>query len=209
MRKKGRGSRRAVTRGNWLVRFARGIRPDRNPLRRGSDRLETLLLAGSIVTVAVGAPFAVSAAAEASHAAAVRAQAVERTTRHEVKGVLLQQATDSGDGYTADSQVLAQATWRAPDGSPRTGQVMAASGAPKGSPILIWTDSSGHLTGPPLTESQIAGQADLAAAAAAGGLVVLVLCESVIIRRLLERRRIAAWDADWAVTEPMWNRQKW
>lgn len=123
--------------------------------------------------------------------------------------MLLQEAADAGNGYTADSQVLAQATWRAPDGSPRTGQVMATSGAPKGSPTLIWTDSSGHLTGPPLTESQIAGQADLAGAAAAGGLAVLVLCESVIIRRLLDRRRMAAWDADWTVTEPMWNRQKW
>jgi hypothetical protein len=209
MRKKSQGSRRAVTRGNGLVRFARGVRPDRNPLRRANDRLETLLLAGSIVTVAVGAPFAVPAAAAASHAAAVRTQAIERATRHEITGVLLQQATDTGDGYSADSQVLAQATWRAPDGSPRTGQVMATSGASKGSPIRIWTDPSGHLTGPPLTESQIAGQADLAGSAAAGGLVLLVLCESVIIRRLLDRRRIAAWDADWAVTEPMWNRQKW
>jgi hypothetical protein len=167
------------------------------------------LVAGSIVTVAAGAPFAVPAAAAASHAAAVRAQATERGTRHEVRGVLTQEADDSGDGYTAGSQVLAQATWRAPDGSLRTGQVMATSGAPKGSAILIWTDPSGHLTGPPLTQSQIAGQADLAGSAAAGGLLVLVLCESVLIRRLLERRRMAAWDADWAVTEPMWNRQKW
>jgi hypothetical protein len=29
------------------------------------------------------------------------------------------------------------------------------------------------------------------------------------IRQLLNRRRMAAWEADWSVTEPAWNRQRW
>lgn len=184
------------------------MRPDRNPLRRASDRLEAFLLAGSIMTALAAAPFAVPAAAAASHNAAASAQAAERATRHQVRAVLLQRAAEAGDGYATDSQVLAQASWRAPDGTPRGGQVMAPAGATKGSPVLVWTDPAGRLAGPPLSDGQIAGQADLAGVAAAGGLVLLVLCEAVIIRRTLDRRRMAAWDADWAVTARMWNRRE-
>lgn len=208
--KKGRGARPAAARGNGgLVRFVRRVRPDRNPLRRTADRLETFLLAGSIAAAAVAAPFAVPAAATASHAAAVSAQIAERATRHEITAVLQDRAPDVGDGYSPDSTVLVQATWRAPDGTIHAGQVMAPAGAPDGGPVLIWIDRTGHLTGPPLATSQIAGQADLAGAAAAGGLTVLVLCETLIIRRVFDRRRMTAWDKDWAVTAPVWNRQSW
>jgi hypothetical protein len=208
--KKGRGARPAAARGNGgFVRFVRRVRPDRNPLRRTTDRLETFLLAGSIVAAAVAAPFAVPAAAAASHAAALSAQTAERATRHEITAVLQDRAPDVGDGYSPDSQVLVRATWRAPDGTLHSGQVMAPEGTADGSPVPIWTDRAGHLTGPPLATSQIAGQADLAGVAAAGGLTVLVLCETLIIRRVFDRRRMTAWDADWAVTAPVWNRQRW
>src|ERR1700753_1798194 len=38
--------------GPWLGRQVRGLRPDRNPLRRGTDRLETCLLAGLLAAAA-------------------------------------------------------------------------------------------------------------------------------------------------------------
>lgn len=205
--KMGRG--RAVSRGNALARFARGLRPDRNPLRRTSDRLETYLLSGAIVAAAAAAPFAVPAAAAAGHAAAARAQAAQEAARHQVSAVLLQRAADAGNGYAPGSQVLVQAAWRAPDGTPRTGQVMAPAGATKGTSVLVWTGPAGNMTGAPLSDNQITGQADLAGASAAGALALLVLCEGVAIRRIMDRRRMAAWDADWSVTEPMWNRQSW
>lgn len=198
-----------MPRGNWLVRLARGMRPDNNPVRRRSDRLETFLFAGSIVVAAAAAPFAVPAAADASHDAAVHAQALERTTTHEVRAILLQRAADGGNGYAPASQVLAQASWPAPGGVMRSGMVTAQAGAAKGSSVLIWTDPKGNLTGPPLDAGQITGQADLAGAAAAGGLALLLLTETVLVRRILDRRRMSAWDADWAVTEPQWNRQRW
>lgn len=200
-----------MSRDNWLARFLRGVRPDRNPLRRRSDKLETFLLAGSIVAVAAAGPFVVPAVAGASHAAAVRSQAAERATRHEIKADLLQQAADGGDGYSSATQVLARAQWRAPDGAIRSGVVTAPGGAAKGSAVPIWTDAQGNLTGPPLDAGQIAGQADLAGVAAAGGLAILLLSETVVIRRILERRRLRDWDDDWAVIEPQWTKrhQRW
>jgi hypothetical protein len=29
------------------------------------------------------------------------------------------------------------------------------------------------------------------------------------VRRVFNRRRMAAWDADWVVTARVWNRQRW
>lgn len=205
------GRKRAISRNSWLARFARGMRLDRNPVRRTSDKVETFLITGSIVAAAAVAPFVIPAAAGASHAAAVRSQGIQRTTRHEIKAQLLQRAADGGDGYSSATQVLARAEWRAPDGAIRFGVVTAPGGAPKGTLVAIWIDARGNLTGPPLDAGQVAGQSDLAGAAAAGGLALLLLTETVAIRRILDRRRMKDWDAEWAVTEPHWTRrhQRW
>jgi hypothetical protein len=47
-----------VFQGRWLCRVVRGARPDQNPLRRGTDRLEAYLLAGLFATAAAAAPLA-------------------------------------------------------------------------------------------------------------------------------------------------------
>ncbi|MBO0806146.1 MAG: hypothetical protein J2P25_24120 [Nocardiopsaceae bacterium] len=166
-----------------------------------------LLLAGTISAAAAVAPFAIPAASGAVHAVAAGTQATERASRHRVNAVLLQGASDSG-GYSQNARVPTMATWRAPDGATRTGDVSAPAGTPKGGSVRVWTDSAGHLTSAPLTNSEIAGQADLAGVAAAGGLAMLVLYEMLIVRLILDRRRMAEWDADWALTEPTWSHQR-
>ncbi|MBO0821504.1 MAG: hypothetical protein J2P26_11725 [Nocardiopsaceae bacterium] len=168
--------------------------------------METYLIFGAIVTAIAAGPFAVPAAAGASHAAAASAQAEQEATRHQASAVLLQRAADGGKSYSAGSQVLARAAWRAPDGAPRTGQVMAQAGAAQGSSVRVWTDQAGHLTSPPLTSGQIESQADLAGAATGIALALLALGESLIIQRAMDRRRMAEWDAEWSATEPSWNR---
>ena len=60
--------------GCWLLRAVRGARPDRNPLRRGMDRLETCLLVGLLAAMAVLTPFAARLAGHASYAAALQAR---------------------------------------------------------------------------------------------------------------------------------------
>ena len=41
------------------------------------------------------------------------------------------------------------------------------------------------------------------------GIAVLCLCGAGVVRYVMNRRRMAAWDADWAVTARAWNRQRW
>jgi hypothetical protein len=47
---------------SWLARLLRGRRLDRNPLRRGSDRAETVVLAALLAAFLAAAPFAAQAA---------------------------------------------------------------------------------------------------------------------------------------------------
>lgn len=203
------GARAARRQARWSCRVLRGLWPDRNPLRRSYDRLETYLLAGLFAATAAAAPFAARAASGAAYAAALHAQQVKLASTHQVRARLTQAAGSANILYSLSGAVPAEATWRSVNGVRRTGQVMAPSGSAKGSTVLIWADAAGNLVTPPPLASQVAGQGQLAAFAAIAGLGVLYLCEAAIVRRALNRRRMAAWDADWAVTARAWNRQSW
>lgn len=195
--------------GNWLGRVIRGMRPDRNPLRRKSDRIETFVLAGSLAAAIAAAPFAAHLAGEAGYAAARHAERSELSSSHEVKAVLLRSAGGTTTGYSLQSAFPAQVRWTGPGGRIHAGQVMVPVAMRKGATIDIWVDAAGRVITPPLQPAQVAGQADLAATGAIAGLALLYICEAVVVRQLLNRRRLAAWDAEWAVTEPTWNRQRW
>ena len=195
--------------GRWPGRLVRGLRPDRNPLRRTSDRVETYLLAGLFVAAAAGAPFATQAASQAAYSGALRTEQAQLATRHLVPAVLTQTAGNGTSAYTLSTEVPVPATWTSSAGVRRTGMILALEGSPKGSSVSIWTDAHGDLTSPPLQPAQVAGQADMAALGTVIGIAVLYLCEAGVVRYVVNRRRLAAWDADWAVTAPAWNRQRW
>ena len=187
----------------------RGLRPDRNPLRRTLDRVETYLLAGLLVATLAGAPFAAQAASHAAYAGALRTEQAQLATRHQTRAVLTQPAGDTDSTYTLSTEVPVQATWTSATGVRQTGEILALAGSPKGTTVSIWTDAQGNPTTAPLLPSQVAGQADVAALAAIFAVAVLYLCATVVLRYSMYRRRMAAWDADWVVTAQAWNRQRW
>jgi len=47
-------------------------------------------------------------------------------------------------------------------------------------------------------------QATLGGVLAVAGLTLLVIVSALAIRRTLDRRRMAAWDAEWSATGPHW-----
>lgn len=196
------------TQGQWLYRTVRGFRPDRNPLRRRMDRLETYLLAGLFLASAVGAPFAAQAASQAAYAGALHAQQAEFAARHQVSAKLTAPAGPSVSGYALQADVPAKASWTSVTGVPGSGEVLAPPGSPKGTKVTVWTDNAGNLVSPPLADSQVSGQRDMAAVAAVAGVGVLFLAEATLVRHVIYRRRMAAWDADWLVTERMWHRHQ-
>jgi hypothetical protein len=182
---------------SWLGRLLRGRRLDRNPVRRGSDRAETVVLGVLLAAFLAGAPFAAHAAGSWTYATSAREAQVQRVVYHQVPATLLQAATPSG---IIGGGAEAQARWKAPDGHVRTGEVFGLSVAPAGSTIMIWVNQSGQVTDSPLQHSQVTVRTDIARVLAVAVLAIALMVVGWAARWALDRRRLAGWDAEWLAT---------
>jgi hypothetical protein len=186
-----------------LGRFARGLRFDRNPLRRATDRAETVLLAVIVAAFLIGAPLAALATGAWLHGIAQREQLAQEASRHQVRAVVLAVTVPPAGNELFPWQ--AQARWRAPDGREVTQEVPVPSDTAVGGTLQVWTDRTGNSTTAPLLDSQVADQT-------LSGEVLGILAPAVVLTlagtlalRVLNRRRMAAWDADWQTTGPRWT----
>jgi len=195
------GTRRRKIRVTRTGRFVRGRRPDRNPLRRASDRLETAVLAMLAITFLAAAPFAALASGSWTLARAHQAQLAEQASSYQVPARVLE--LESLGGAYGDPQ--AQARWTAHDGKVITGEIIVPLGTTSGSTQWLWTTSDGQVTDPPLQDSQVTGQAYVAGAFSVFTLAVLLTITGLVARRTLDRRRMAAWDTEWRATGPHWT----
>lgn len=197
--------RRWRARGAWLPRLVRRWRPDGNPLRRTSDRMEAALLAILIAAFLCGAPLAGIAAGRAAAASSMRAEHAQAGW-HQVAAVLLQQAPGKSDPlFQAPLEPMVPARWKAPDGTLRTGEIYAPKGAAAGSTVFVWTDRSGRLTALPLQRGAVVEDVALAASLATMAVAVVLAVLGLLTRWVLDRRRLAAWDARWRATGPQWT----
>ena len=197
---------RHIVRTCWLSRVLRGRRLDRNPLRRGCDRAETVVLGALLAAFLASAPFAAHAMGNWAYRLSAREAQAQLAALHQVPATLLQAAASSpaypeAGGYAP----VVDARWRAPDGQVRTGKLLVPVGATAGSTVLVWTDLTGQLADAPMTPADLVSRAQLAAEGAVGGLTVAFLVAGWVIRRFLDRRRLAAWDADWLANGPRWS----
>lgn len=189
-----------------LARVIRRWRLDHNPLRRGSDRAETVLL-GALIAGFLGiVPFAAHAAGNWAYAASAREARAQRAVLRQVPATLLQTPAHvtsyPGGGY---APVGVDASWRAPDGQVRTGVLVPPPRAAAGSTVPVWVGLAGRLAAPPLRRAQAVTRAHLAEGAAIGALAVALIVACWLARRVLDYCRMAAWDADWLATAPQWR----
>ena len=190
-----------------LARLARWLGIDRNPLRRGTDRVEAALRLVMILLMVVAVPAAAVAAGRwADHYALHKAQA-QMAADHQVTAVLLRDAPAIGvpDPYTSVQTAWVPARWQPPGQPPRTGEVLALVGARKGSTVRTWLDPSGAITDPPLNHRIIVGDVWLAVMATCLVSWLLLLVTGVLVRRGLDRRRLRAWEAEWRASGPLWS----
>jgi hypothetical protein len=189
----------------WLGRLLRGWRLDRNPLRRKSDRAETVVLGILLAVFLAGAPFAAHAVGGRVYISTERQAQAQQATLHHVPATLLQ-AAPSSDAYAGQDAVPAvSARWRAPDGQARTGSVYVPGGAAAGSKVLVWIDQSGQQTAPPLGPGQITDRVQLAEEFTVIALAVALVIVGGLVHRRLNARRLAGWDADWPAYGPRWS----
>jgi hypothetical protein len=190
-----------------LARLARWLGFDRNPLRRGTDRVEAALRVVLILLIMVAVPIAAVVVGRwADHDALHRAQA-QRAADRQVTAVLLEDSPATGvpDPYTNVQTAWVTARWQPPGQPPRTGQVLALTGAHKGSTVRTWVDPSGAVTEPPLDHRIVVGDVWLAVMTTCFMSSLLLLAAGVLARRVLDRRRLRAWEAEWRASGPLWS----
>jgi hypothetical protein len=195
----------SVFRWSAPVRWARGLLPDHNPLRRRVDRLRAAITLCLLLAFLAGAPLLGLLAGRAADQAGLASQRTEQADWHPVTAVLLVRSpiphTIRGTGIGTP----VRARWTAPDGRIRTGLVYAPPGARIGSRLRIWVTLGGRLASRPLQGFQVTDRADLAGLGAAAGFGVVLLIGGIEASRWLHRRSLAAWDARWRATAPQWT----
>jgi hypothetical protein len=97
------------------------------------------------------------------------------------------------------------ARWTAADGSVRTGAILVSTSAAAGTVVPVWTDRAGNLVDPPRGHDQTVMRGSAAAMVAGLGLVMLLVGVRAAARRALDRRRMAAWDAEWSHVAARWT----
>src|SRR5262249_37782950 len=191
--------RRTLKPDRHLARLVRWLGVDRNPLRRGTDRVETALRLVTIILLVLAVPAAAIAAGRwADHHALPRAPA-ERAGNHLVTAVLLQDAPATGtpNPYTSVQTSWVLARWQPPGQPPRTGEVLALAGAHRGSTVRTWIGPSGAVTDPPPDHRVIAGEVCFAVVTTCLLSCLVLLGTWALTRRALDHRRLRAWGAEW------------
>lgn len=185
-----------------IVRGGRGLWPDHNPLRRTIDRAEAAVVGMLAIAFVAGVPLAALTAGRLTGGSGAHITPAYQATRHQVPAALLTAAPAPEPGNYG-ATVLA--TWKAPDGAPRTGRISVLPGQGANGTVMVWVDKAGRLTGPPLRSRSASAVAASVLAPLATG--VVLFCAGLLAHWVLERRRLAAWDADWRVTGPSWTRK--
>jgi hypothetical protein len=187
-------------------RLARMLGLDGNPLRRRSDKITVCAAALLLAVFLIGAPL-LSAAAVGWAARAGSAELRAERSWHQVPAVVLQAAPAPAVAAGIFLYPLVPARWSAPDGQARTGRIPVSTRVAAGRTIRLWVDAAGSPTGSPLSHRLMMVNEAMAAAVTIVGLGIILLCLAWTGQRLLDRRRLAAWEAAWAAAGPQWTRR--
>src|SRR5215472_15814772 len=182
-------------------RRVRGWWPDGNPLRRRCDRAEAALVTALVAVFVAGAPLLALSAGRWAHDGGPRPGHAQRAGWHQVPAVL---RTATIQRFAA-SPVPAWARWTAPGGVPRTGRVLAPAGFAAGAVVTVWVDAAGRLVGPSAQPDRHDSQAPTVGMVAVLLLAELLWGAGLAARGVVDRRRLAAWDAEWRAIGPTWG----
>ncbi|MCX4585846.1 hypothetical protein [Streptomyces sp. NBC_01481] len=175
--------------------------PRGNPLRRRSDRVQrwagafaVVLSLGAVPGVATGVGLAVHRAEMHKVQDAVGSYMVEARL-----------VADAGLRKAArgDDPVAAQVQWKQRDGVVHTARVRVDPGTPVGSAVQIWARPDGTATRvPPTTPSEAVLAGWLTAIVTGAGASGVCYVSWMGFVHLMDRRRYAQWEREWAEAEP-------
>ncbi|MFG3201255.1 hypothetical protein [Streptomyces sp. NPDC048192] len=183
----------------WLWRWRR------NPLKRRADVVEAWVVLGAwLLTVLAG--LAAGLAADESVESGL---ARERTDWRPVVAHVVERvpgSTPMRSHASSGERVWARVRWTVPDGSAHTGQVRVEPGSRPGTPVTVWTDQHGRLVGRPTSASEATFRGVLIGCLVGVSAAAVPFAGGLALRGRLERRRMRAWDTEWARLGPQWGR---
>jgi hypothetical protein len=189
------------------ARIRRRLGLDGNPLRRTADRVQIWATLVLLALLVVAGPVLAWRTGRHVYRQGTVAERVESAQRTATPAVLLQDAPYPASNYAmvVAPMVTAEARWTARDGSVHSGQIPVPAGTPAGTTVTVWTDPAGDPVGRPPRHDDTTARAILAGLAAGLGAVLLLDTARRVLRWVLDRRRLAAWQAAWAVVGPQWT----
>ncbi|WP_182901915.1 hypothetical protein [Microbispora sp. H10830] len=196
----------------WVVSRLRRYLPDRNPLRRRSDRVEAAFAAAALAAVLIAA-WPAALAARTVYDDGVAAERVGPGTRQLVEATLVE-ANSIGDTSAVPANgrglpAAIPARWTLPSGEVRAGVVPAALLLRNGpADARLWVDAAGRPAAPPPQRAETVTRAGLAAAGVVASAAVLAWACFALTRHRLDRRRYREWEAAWAAADQRWRRHR-
>lgn len=193
----------------WVAALSRWMGLDANPLRRRSDRVESWVRVALVAVFLVVSPLAALGLGHVTGTVSAQAARIQAASEHKVTAVLLTGVSRApGDSlYGSDELVLVRARWTAPDGTARSGDVLAPVGSHAGRRWPVWVNDAGRPVYPPIGAAEIASRVVAVVALTPALLGILLLVILAVTRRALDRRRLTDWAAEWSTVEPQWTKR--
>ena len=195
----------------WIGMALRRRRVDRNPMRRTTDRIQALLRAVLLVLLVLGGPVATAYAGHAVYISGSRTGRAQAAAWHRVPAVVLHVtriASAWRHPVSPGGPAALSVRWTTPQGSSRTGEITGGPDAAPGSMMTVWIDKAGRLAHPPLPRADVVAHMIAAMAVTALALTVLLCAACRVASLVLDRYRLARWEADWLAVEPEWTKKR-
>ncbi|MFD8725801.1 hypothetical protein ACFV2H_49720 [Streptomyces sp. NPDC059629] len=172
-----------------------------NPLWRRRDIVEAWIVLATWTVVAVGGTVTGLVTAHAADEMFAR----QRTERHSVRAVVLNDVPHSTGTLGGTDRRPASVRWTTPDGSTRTDRTLVSTGLKAGAKVTVWQDSQGRLAHAPTGSTKSAVESGFLGTAAALAFAGLVFGAGAVARWRLDCRRFEEWDREWDLVGPRWG----
>lgn len=186
-------------------RIARWLGLDGNSLRRRTDKAGAYGKAALLASLLIGTPVACAVAGIWTYHAAMTEVRVQQSW-HQVTATVLESVPPQ-DSYYGDV-AWTQASWTAA-GHRHNGEIPVNDGTRAGARVPVWVDASGQWSGQPLSRDSGLLRVVEYVVLTPIALATVLLTVAAAGRYLLDRRRMAGWEAGWDAVGPRWTRQFW
>lgn len=183
-----------------------GLRP--HPLRRRCDLVRAWITLALAAAVLGAVPVVSVTVGRTVHGSLTAAAGARAAALHRVTAVLERDAPRHLEPGSAEAELArypAPVRWTGPDGRVHRGEAEVPAGVTAGSTVFVWCDAEGRAARAPMPAAEIRNRSIGWGAAAGAAVAVAGAVTHAVVGRVLDRRRLAAWDAAWAAAAPRWS----